>query len=172
MKAKDAPLVVVEPVAVDEAATLENLYQLYAHDFSEHVPLDLDRSGRFAISIHDRWWSGEGHYPFFVRANGKLAGFALVERGSRISSATDVMDMAEFFIVRGARRKNVGTRAAHRLFEIFRGRWELRVRSTNVAAIEFWSRAATAWSCRPVLPTAFSTEGVDWNILRIDSSAA
>ncbi len=159
------PRVVLEPIAKDQAPVLDNLVELYAHDFSEHVPLDLRPDGRFGVSLGDGWWTRDNYFPFFIRRDGKLSGFALVTRGSRITDSTDVMDVAEFFVIRGARGKKVGTRAAHALYAAFPGRWEMRVRRTNGLALKFWSRAIETWVGRPVTSAPFSSEGVDWDVL-------
>lgn len=155
----------LEPIAKDQSSVLDNLVELYAHDFSEHVPLDLKPDGRFGVSLGDGWWTRDDHFPFFVRWDGKLSGFALVRRGSRITNAADVMDVAEFFVVRGARGRRVGTQAAHALFEAFPGQWEVRVRRTNGLALKFWSRAMQSWLAQPVTRAPFSSEGVEWDVL-------
>jgi predicted acetyltransferase len=68
------------------------------------------------------------------------AGFALVQRGSRLTGAPDVWDMAEFFVVRRHRKRGVGAEAALRVFAAHRGRWEVRQRRENPAATAFWLR--------------------------------
>lgn len=162
--------VVLEPIVQEQAGVLQNMVELYAHDFSEHVPLDLKPDGRFHVSVGDRWWTTEGHHPFFIRCAEKLVGFVLVRKGSRITGADDVMDVAELFVVRGARKKKVGMQVAHALFEAFPSRWEMRVRRSNVAALRFWSRTAKAWSGTEPSSTPVLVDGVDWDVLRIDSS--
>ncbi len=161
--------VALEPIAKEQAEILHNMGELYAHDFSEHVPLDLKPNGRFDVSLGDRWWT-EGHYPFFIRRNDKLAGFALAQKGSRVTGLTDVMDVAEFFVIRAARGRKLGMTVAHALFKAFPGPWEMRVRQTNVAAIKFWLYAVEAWTAKPVSKTSFSAKGVNWEMIRIDSS--
>ncbi len=165
-----SPRVALEPIAQEQAAVLRNLTQLYAHDFSEHVPLDLDADGRFDVSLGDRWWT-EDHYPFFIRCDERLCGFALVRRGSQLTGATDVMDVAELFVVRGARRRRVGATAARALFDAFPIGWEVRVRQSNAAALAFWSRAVEAWVGRPVASAPVSSGGVDWSVFRMEPRA-
>ncbi len=164
------PLVVLEPIARDRAFVLANLFELYVHDFSEQVPVDLQPNGRFDVSVDERWWDGGDHFPFLIRVGGKLCGFALVRRGSRVTQEVDVMDMAEFFVVRGERVKGVGTRAAHALFAAFPGRWEIRVRQSNVAAGRFWRKVAQRWADGAATVNAFAAKGVDWEVLRLDST--
>lgn len=162
-------VVTLDAVPREQAPVLESLFELYAYDFSEHVPLELKSNGRFDVPIADEWWTDEGRFPFFVRSDGKLCGFALVKRGSRVSGATDVMDVAEFFVLRGLRRKRIGERAARALFERFPGKWEMRVRRTNLAANQFWSRVVQSWSGRPAERAAYTADGVEWDVLRIET---
>jgi predicted acetyltransferase len=161
------PLVVLEPINRAQATVLQNLVELYAHDFSEFVPLEIKSNGLFDVSFGDVWWTRDDHFPFFIRWNGKLAGFALARRGSRITNATDVMGVAEFFVLRGARGKNVGVSAAHALFTKFPGPWEIRVRQENAPARVFWSRAIEMWTGSVITSSAVSLEGVSWDVFRI-----
>ncbi len=50
-------VVVLEPVVREQASVLGNLFELYAHDFSETVPLHLGPDGRFGLAPGERWWS-------------------------------------------------------------------------------------------------------------------
>ncbi len=161
-------MVALEPISRDQAPVLGNLFELYVHDFSEYLPIDLQPSGRFDVPIGDQWWARDDHFPFFIRANGKLGGFALARRGSRAGGASDVMDVAEFFVVRSARRHGFGTAAAVALFDMFPGPWEIRIRRANPGALRFWSRVAASWLGRAVASHPFSVDGVDWDLLRVE----
>jgi predicted acetyltransferase len=166
------PQVVLEPVAAAQAFVLANLFELYVHDFSEQVPLALKPNGRFDLPLDDCWWSSGEHFPFFIRNESNLLGFALVRRGSRVTAAADVMDVAEFFVVRGARGRGVGRSAARALFSAFSGRWQIRVRQSNVAAIAFWQSVAHSWLGEPAPWSVFSAAGVDWQVLELSVGAA
>jgi predicted acetyltransferase len=161
------PAVVLEPIPAERAFVLANLFELYVHDFSEQLPIELKPSGKFEPAIDEGWWSRGDHFPFFIRRGDSLVGFALVRQGSRVSSATDVMDVAEFFVVRSVRGHGVGRKAAHALFTAFPGRWEIRVRETNVAAIRFWQGVAHGWLGRLVPFTPFTAGGVAWHLLEL-----
>ena len=178
--------VVLEPVVGEKSEVLANLIQLYAYDFSEYVHLELNERGQFDVPLEDIWWSRDDHHAFFFRVEGKLVGFALVSRGSRVNDATsgaqvtdatsgaqvtDVMDVAEFFVIRSARRKAIGTIAAHALFAKFPGRWEIRVREANAVALAFWTRTAASWSKRPI-PSGrtFTAKGVTWTLLSVPAA--
>jgi predicted acetyltransferase len=161
--------VTLVPIEQSQSQVLASLLELYVHDFSEHVPVELKPNGRFDLPLDERWFTSAEHFPFFVHHAGGLAGFALVRRGSRVTSAPDVMDVAEFFVVRGARRRGVGQAAAHALFARFPGVWEIRVRRTASSARTFWSQVARSWQGHAAELTAFFAQGVEWELLTLDS---
>jgi predicted acetyltransferase len=158
---------VLDPIAPSQAAVLRQLFELYCYDFSEHVPVKLKASGRFEVPLSDDWWTRDDHFPFFIRRGDELAGFALVRRGSRLSDARDVMDVAEFFVVRGARRTGLGARAVHDLFRKFPGNWEIRVRKSNTSAQAFWSRATETWLGARLPPEPYELDGAAWQAFRL-----
>lgn len=141
------------------------MFQLYAHDFSEFVPLPLTESGRFSVTVSEAWWTQPDHHAYFVRVDDRLAGFALVRRGSRLREDREVMDVAEFFVVRGERRQGVGLRAARALLTRFPGRWEVRVREANLAALQFWSSALA--TVGPPALSSYVVDDVAWRVLRV-----
>lgn len=157
----------LEPIAHDQAGVLRQLFELYCYDFSEHVAVKLKPSGRFEVPLSEDWWTRSDHFPFFIRRDDELVGFALVRRGSRLSDAPDVMDIAEFFVVRGARRSGVGVQAAHELFRKFPSNWEIRVRKSNATAFAFWSKVAETWLGARLTPEPFERDGAAWQALRL-----
>jgi predicted acetyltransferase len=161
------PTTVLDPITEDQLPILRNLFELYAHDFSEYVPLDLNATGRFDARIDNKWWTDDDHHAYFVRSGGKLVGFALVRRGSRVTDDPGVMDVAEFFVVRAARRRGTGGKVAHALFSAFPGTWEMRVRHANAPARAFWKRIAVAWNSSSVTSADFTLQGVDWEVIRL-----
>ena len=126
------------PIASEQRSALRHLIDLYAYDFSEIVDLDVGEDGRFAFRDLDPYWTDDWRHPFFVRAGGKLAGFALIHTRGYFDADPATNDVAEFFVLRRYRRRGVGDRAATLAFDAFRGRWEVRERANNTGAIAFW----------------------------------
>jgi predicted acetyltransferase len=131
----------------DERPIIANLMQLYMHDFSEILAGSAlaDRTvigsdGRFADYPLDGWWRDAGHIPLLIRADGRLAGFALLNVRGHSGLAAD-HNMAEFFIARAFRRSGVGKAAAHAIFGGWPGQWEVSVIAPNRAALVFWRNA-------------------------------
>ncbi len=128
-----------------ERTVVENLVQLYIHDFSElyaGTPRgDLGPDGRYVVDIPlERWWGGAAdHVPLLLRVEGRLAGFALLNASAHGRAAVD-HNIAEYFVVRKYRRTGVGTAAAHAIFSRRPGRWEAAVMRQNLSARVFWER--------------------------------
>ncbi|MBE7517801.1 MAG: GNAT family N-acetyltransferase [Thermoflexaceae bacterium] len=122
----------VVTAAGSERATLENLMQLYLHDFSEFDSSDVDEAGRYRYRYLPLYWSEPGRWPFLVRADGNIAGFALVRH------ADGRYQMAEFFVLRRYRRRGVGEEAARQVFARFPGPWLVEELAANTTAIKFW----------------------------------
>lgn len=136
----------VAVAGIEDRERLENLFAFYVYDFSEILNLDVGDDGRFALPALGRYWTEPGLHPFLVRADTKLAGFALVQARSRLTGHEGVYDMAEFFVMRRYRRCGIGARAASFLFDRFRGRWEVRQKPENVDATAFWRRSIARYT--------------------------
>jgi GNAT superfamily N-acetyltransferase len=96
----------IEPVAFAEKEVLRQMMELYQYDFSEIDGTDLDAHGRYGYRWLDHYWTEAGRHPFFIRANGRLAGFVLV-RARDDDPAAD-REAAEFFVLRRYRGHGVG----------------------------------------------------------------
>src|SRR5437867_13206297 len=68
----------VEKAAEGARQTIWNLMQLYFHDMTEFSPREVDNQGLFAYQYFDSYWSDGDRYPFLIRADSAIAGFALV----------------------------------------------------------------------------------------------
>ena len=144
----------VEQVTADEVIprerrhVLDALMQLYLHDFSEYAPLntrhgEVGEDGRFDYPWLDAYWQEPGRVPLLVRADGRIAGFVLVNQWSALDRPLDHA-IGEFFVLRKYRRAGVGTRAAHLVFRRMRGRWEVPVASYNHGALAFWRQVVAS----------------------------
>lgn len=121
-----------------DAALIRNLFQFYYYDFSEIVGGHAGVDGKFSPPSIESYWQDSWRYPQILRVDGHPAGFALIHRRSRLSGDSETWDVAEFFVMRAYRRQGVGSHAALRTFEKFRGRWEVRQVRANEAATHFW----------------------------------
>lgn len=120
------------------ADVLRNLFPLYIHDLSQFVSFDVEPDGTFRTPpSFATYWEDQSRHPFLLRADGQIAGFALVRQMDADPAAHD---MGEFFVLRRYRRSGVGRTAASALFDRFPGRWEVRELPDNLPAQAFWRR--------------------------------
>lgn len=166
------PWIEVVLAAREQEPVLANLLELYAHDFSELRDLDVGEDGRFGYGALPLYWTEPGRFPFLVRVDGRLAGLVLVRRGSAISGDEAVWDMAEFFVIRGYRRRRIGTQVAHEVWRRFPGRWEIRVMQKNEAAQRFWQGAISSFTGGEIHSVAFEREGSAWVLFLFESRVA
>jgi len=163
----------VELVPVDDGTrqVLENLFQLYVHDFSSFVPMDVGDDGRFEVTLADAWWTEDDHHAYLVHEDGTLRGFALVRRGSRVTDDRAPMDVAELFVVRAGRGRGLGAKVVQTLFDAFPGRWEVRVRNGNAPALAFWTSVVSDEADGEVERLPHSASGVPWTVFRFATAA-
>jgi len=155
----------------DAAALLANLLELYIHDMSEFLGVDVGLDGRFGYPKLPLYWSEpERRFPFLIRCGVRTVGFALVTRGSPATNDPDDLDLAEFFVLRHFRRCGVGRRAARLLWDRMPGHWVVRVSEGNRPAVPFWesiireySDGACSVSQRPGSPHP-------WRVFSFDSA--
>ena len=159
----------LELALCEQSPILGNLLELYAHDFSQFQPLDIGLDGRFGYKSLSLYWSESNRHPFLIRFDGKLAGLALVKRGSEISDNQEVWDMAEFFVLRGCRRRKIGTLAAQEVWRRFPGLWEVRTMQSNPSAIFFWKRAISDFIRESIQPVRIEKEGRSWQLFSFKS---
>jgi predicted acetyltransferase len=164
MTQQATPHIELIPATYDKEPVLANLLQLYIHDFSELLNLELEGDGRFAYPQLTLYWREPGRHPFLVRVDGKLAGFVLVKAGSDASS----QDMAEFFVLRRYRGRGIGTRIAHEVWRRLPGRWEVRVMEANTAALHFWAYAISSFTGLPAVPTRMERDGGAWQLFSFE----
>jgi predicted acetyltransferase len=158
--------------SIADAPVLANLLSLYLHDFSEVFGSAPGPGGRFDYERLPRYFEEPGRTAFLVRCDGALAGFALVSRGSVISSAPDVWDLTEFFVARGLRRRGVGRIAACAVFSRFPGAWEVRALDRNPGAAEFWTRAISQHTSGAFEVRPWPDAEPEWKVFRFSQSEA
>lgn len=133
-------MIVIESVEYERKSTLRNLLELYKHDFSEYDPEDVNENGLYEYMYLDHYWTEEGRHPFFIRVDGKLAGFALIREIGTDELGRTVYEMAEFFVMKKYRQQKVGQYAAAELFNRFRGSWKVGQLEGNKPAQAFWMK--------------------------------
>lgn len=151
-----------------DAARLDNLLQLYIHDLSALFPhVELNDAGRYTYAPLASYLTGAPERrAFLLRADGRLAGFALARRGSPALPEAEVWDVAEFFVLRRLRGAGIGRTAALRLWEQLGGACTVRVSNANVRALSFWRRAIAEYRGK-VSELSWSPSTEPWTVFHL-----
>lgn len=128
----------------EHQSVLRHLTQLYCHDLSEFVGDDVDEQGLFDHPDlgTEAYWVEESKHPFLIQADGKIAGFAVVQRTEKENVPSENI-IAYFFILRKYRRKGIGTEAVRKIFSIFSGKWGVGYVKKNEPAKLFWHKVVS-----------------------------
>jgi predicted acetyltransferase len=169
----------LQPVVVDSATSadaelLSNLLELYIHDLSAAFPeIELGADGRFGYRPLALYWSQpDRRFAFLIRCDDRIAGFALVTRGSPATDDPDVFDVAEFFILRRYRRAGVGRQAAEQLWTRQPGRWIVRVFEGNSGAVSFWSHVIEGFTGKAETVIERPGHPPSWRVFSFESACA
>ncbi len=136
-----AQSVALDVATPSDTPLLSNLLELYIHDLSGAFPtLELGADGRFGYPKLPLYWSEpERRFAFLIKWGAEVAGFVLATRGSPATEDPNVLDIAEFFVLRRHRRSGVGRCAAVLLWNRLPGQWTVRVSEANPNALSFWA---------------------------------
>ena len=147
------------PAPISEKAVIRQMMELYLYDLSEFCGTDLSEHGYFDYSYLDCYWTEEIRHPYLVKANSKLAGFVLVNQSTNLPDGKYCM--AEFFILRKYRQKEIGRQVAVSIFNLFPGRWELYQANSNIIAGKFWQSVLKVYTKGNYTETVMDKDG--WN---------
>lgn len=123
------------PVLEAEKPQLRPLLSDYIRELAAYDPSLVTADGVYEYEIPDPNWRDPDHRPFWLKADGEAAGFALVRR-----TAEGRTEMAEFYVRPEFRRRGVGLVGARAVIADFSGPWELSQYLANPGAITFWRK--------------------------------
>ena len=132
-------MVEIEKVQEEQREILAHLIELYEYDFSEYENSDVNAYGLYGYSYLDYYWTEKNRYAYFIKVNGKLAGFAMVCGYCYVSKDKKTLFMSEFFIMKKYRKQGIGKYAAREVLQKHPGKWELTVHPNNPGSHKFWN---------------------------------
>ncbi|MEV8371570.1 GNAT family N-acetyltransferase [Kribbella sp. NPDC056861] len=129
--------ITLQPITAEHHPLTERLWQLYRHDLSEYRGTYPDAAGLYPTERLRSFFTEPDRCGYLVRQGDQVAGFVLV-RGLAIGLRV----MGEFFVLRAARRQQVGWEAALQVLRLHPGDWEIAFQENNPGAARFWRRVA------------------------------
>ncbi|MCC3356365.1 GNAT family N-acetyltransferase [Bacillus sp. REN16] len=125
----------IQAVSKEEEEVLHNLMQFYIYEFTKYMSsIRIDENGCFGRFDLDAYWKDRSHHAYFVRVDGLLAGFVLMQS----QTEEEPNSIEEFFIMRGHEGKGIGSKVAEQIFSMFPGRWYVCQSEKNERARAFW----------------------------------
>ncbi len=129
--------ITLQPIVAEHHELTERLWQLYRHDLSEYWNTYPDADGLFPAKRLRTFFTEADRCGYLVHQDDRVVGFALV-RG--LQSGLRVM--GEFFVLRAARRQQIGWDTALQVLRRHPGDWEIAFQESNAGAAKFWRRVA------------------------------
>lgn len=115
-----------------------NLMQLYTYELSfyedETAKFTLLDSGLYTTNKYLKlYWKEENRHPYILKCNDELAGFVMQRYNEE-----NMNEISEFFVLNKYRKMGAGTFMANKMFELYKGKWEIRTLLKNERAQRFW----------------------------------
>jgi len=136
----DVGALVLERVRLEDRAALEALFDDYLRELASHRDVAVGATDARSHPYLPLYWAEPGRHPFFIVDEGRRSGFAMV----REVPSEAVVQMAEFFLAPGVRRRGLGRQAVAEIWRRLPGDWQLQVHVRNEAGIAFWDRCVRA----------------------------
>jgi len=135
------PAVALVPAGRDDMPLVAAMARFYVYDVARAVAPDLDwPAGRDWLYDPVDWsiyWDTDNH-PFLIEADGRLAGFCLVDHRPLVARFD--WNMGQFFVLGPLVRRGIGREAARLAFRRFPGIWQVAQIPENRAAVAFWRK--------------------------------
>lgn len=117
-----------------------NLMQLYTYELSfyedEFTKFTMLDSGLYVMSKYlEKFWQEKNRHPYLLKCDDKLAGFVLYRYNEE-----NINEISEFFVINKYRRMGAGTFMANKMFQLYKGKWEVRTLLKNERAQFFLER--------------------------------
>ncbi len=124
---------------------IKNLMQFYIYDFSEYLDYHVENDGLYkSYENLDSYWDDESRkFPYIVMKGKKYAGFILIQK---VQSENDFFSIEEFFIMKKYRREGIGKASAIKIFNLYKGDWQIHQRENNLPARQFWKNVINEYT--------------------------
>jgi predicted acetyltransferase len=95
----------------------------------------------------DGYWTKADHIPYFMLADGEIAGFILLDTYFWIlPHEENNHGVAEIYVKPDFRLKGIARSAMFRIFELHPGNWEIRPLDGSIDAQAFWEHTLDAYT--------------------------
>ena len=134
----------LKKIEAKDKSILQNLFQLYMHDITASLPMDVNEHGLYEYNYIDYYFTEENRYAYLIYIEDKIAGFVLIDDEFMVLDSEKTKpcyDFSEMFILNAYKKKGYGEIVVKRIFDMFKGNWEIRPVPRSEGAKRFWLKA-------------------------------
>jgi len=132
----------LQPVSREEKNILGNLLEKYLYEFSQYEGMAFNEAGLFGYQYLDNYWTEAKRAAYFIRVDGRLAGFVMIYLHGECRQRPIDWSVAEFFVAYPYRRKGVGAAVMEKIFAQYKGDWQIKYHPKNTGSTAFWQTVA------------------------------
>jgi predicted acetyltransferase len=119
---------------------IQNMSRFYVYDMSRYCGQmpgwECPQDGLFESYDRKIYFLEKNRYPFFIKVDQEIAGFALI---NKLGTTADVdWNMGEFFVLAKFQGQGFGQQIAYDIFKKYPGVWEVASMPENTKAVSFW----------------------------------
>ncbi len=132
---------------LEDYPVIQNMAQFYAYDISreyEGLAKALIANNFHMHFDYKSYFIDPTRKAFLVKVNEELAGFVLLN-DICISPETQY-NIGEFFIIAKFQRHGIGEKIAHKIWQMYPGRWEVSVIPELKGALVFWRKTISGFT--------------------------
>jgi predicted acetyltransferase len=138
--------ITLELMRVEQKSLLIQLMELHNYEFSVYEDAEINEYGYYGYEHIDDYWNEEGRFPYLIRVDGEIAGFALICPHCEYINGENSRCIGEFFVMLKYRRMGVGLYVASKLFDKHPGMWEVCYLRNNIPASKFWKNVVVNYT--------------------------
>lgn len=125
--------ITLKEIKKEDKDILNNLMQLYLHNISLSFPMDFDsKTGLYAYDDLESYIDSDINKALLILNENEIVGFMFVDL------LEDKNIIQEMFILNNYKRKGIGGRAVSKVFDSFKGNWEIKSLPCSKNAEKFW----------------------------------
>ena len=132
-----------------DKSILQNLFQLYMHDITASLPMDVNEHGLFEYNYIDCYFTEENRYAYLIYIDNKIGGFALIDDEFMVLDKkrnAPCYDFSEMFILNSYKKKGYGDKIVKQIFDMYKGNWEIRPVPRSEGAKRFWLKVVKSYT--------------------------
>lgn len=136
----------LEKVDVKDKNILYRLLQYSLFEESENDLNEMNDDGIFEYNWFDNYFTDNDRFAYFIKDvdTNKLLGFVMIN--SYMQKCDNGHTIAEFMVIPKYRRNKIGKRVAFKVFDMFKGNWEVQPSYQSEKAHLFWEKTISEYT--------------------------